>query len=242
MLRGALHLHTTVSHDGTMNLSELSDFLKKRGYDFIAVTEHSYDINQDSINRLTDEANKLSNDKFLVIPGIEYRCWHNIDILGYGTTATCDSNNPAIIIEHIKSHGGIAVWAHPTIRKYPVDINWVKKLDGYEIWNNSNDGKYLPQIRPLRCYKKYRSFNPGLKAFCGLDLHSKRSYRPLSIMLDQSELKTAGIIGALKTGSYLIESQFFNTDSKATITALRRGGVYSMRILLNLARKIKHQF
>jgi hypothetical protein len=241
MLKGALHLHTTVSHDGTMNLAELAEFLKKRGYDFIAVTEHSYDINQASIDKMADEAKALSDDKFLVIPGIEYRCWHNIDILGYGTTTTCDSDNPEIVIEHIKSHGGVAVWAHPTIRKYPVDNNWIKILDGFEIWNNTNDGKFLPQIKPLQTYAKYRSLNPGLKAFCGLDLHRKISYRPIAIAINLPRLETCGIINAMKTGNFMTESQFFNTDSEARIKPLNLGGIYAMRTLLNMARCIKHQ-
>jgi hypothetical protein len=241
MLRGALHLHTTVSHDGKMNLSELSEFLKLRDYNFIAVTEHSYDITQDSIDKLAEESRKLSDDNFIIIPGIEFRCWHNIDILGYGTTKTCDSDNPEIIIEHIRSHGGVAVWAHPTIKKYPVSEDWIKKLDGFEIWNNSNDGKFLPQIKPIKKYQKYRSLNPKLKAFCGLDLHGKRSFRQIAMMIDHPKPNSGEIISAMKRGDFWTKSQFFNTDSQAKIKTIHRGGIYAARILLNVARKIKHQ-
>ncbi|HBC46546.1 MAG TPA: hypothetical protein DEO84_08260 [candidate division Zixibacteria bacterium] len=242
MLRGALHLHTTLSHDGIMSLAELSDFLKELGYNFIAITEHSYDLNQDSINKLVEEARKLSGDNFLIIPGIEFRCRDKIDILGYGTTATCDSEDPKKIIEHIKSHGGVAVWAHPTIKNYPVSDDWIIKLDGYEVWNNSNDGKYLPQRKPLRIYRKYRSLNPELKAFTGLDLHSKRSFGPIATLIDLPKPDVSTIIAAMRSGYFWTESQFFDTDSRANINALRRGGIYSARILLNIARVIKHQF
>ena len=223
-----------------MKLLELAEFLRRQGYDFIAITEHSYDVDQKSIDGLVEESKRLSSDNFIIIPGIEYRCVHDIDILGYGSTITCDSEDPVKVIEHIQSHGGVAVWAHPTIRNYPVDDNWIKKLDGYEIWNNGNDGKFLPQIRPLRMYQKYRDLSPNLKAFCGLDLHRKVNFRYISTIVTASTNDPAAILKALREGAFTTESRFFDVDSLASIGQFKKGWIYSARSILNVVRNVRN--
>ena len=233
-LKGTIHMHTTLSHDGTMSLEELADFLKTRGSDFIAVTDHSYDIDQAVIDAQVERAGQLSTSDFLILPGIEFRCHDSIDILGYGVTRTCDSDDPVTIIKHIKSHGGVAVWAHPTVKEYPIDREWIERLDGFEIWNSGNEGKLMPQIRTLKKYWRLKKWNLQLKAFCGLDLHRKSTYDAVFI-----EVEAGGrneILAALARGDYVSRGRLLRLNSMAEINPFYLMFIYGVRYLLSAVR------
>ena len=51
-LNGAVHIHSTLSHDGTMPCEQPARFLKDKGYDFAALTEYSCDMSNNSIKEL----------------------------------------------------------------------------------------------------------------------------------------------------------------------------------------------
>lgn len=214
LYKGAIHLHTNISHDGTMSSSQLAAFLKTRGYDFIAITEHSYDLDDRSIKMLEEDAAKLSSSDFLIIPGIEFRGEYDIDILGLGVTRPCRHMNPSDIIEHICDNGGVAIWAHPTIRQYPYRKEWVSKLHGFEIWNLANNGKYLPQLRPALFYRRLREWNPEMKAFAGLDLHRENSFYRIALLTSASSLDRNSILENLRSGEFVSDSRFCKIDSK----------------------------
>lgn len=239
-LRGALHLHTTYSHDGTMRTKELADFLRTNGYDFIAITEHSYDVNPDSMACLVSESQELSSHEFLVIPGIEFRCHSGLDIIDYGVTKTIDSEDPADVINHIKSNGGVAVWAHPSIQNYPSDKSWVLMLDGCEIYNNSKDGKFLPQRRSIKKYEILKKWHPGLLAFTGLDLYRKVSFQFLSLSLPETENNSVDILASLREGRFATVSKFFRVNSKGELSSLSLASIYTARVGLNLIKFLRN--
>lgn len=240
-LRGAIHLHTKLSHDGTLTLEQLADFLKSKGYDFAAITEHSYDIDQQSIDGLTRECELLSTPDFLLIAGIEFRCHDNIDILGYGVTITSDSDDPAAIIKHIQAHGGVAVLAHPTVRNYPIERDWVVLLDGAEIWNRQ-EGKFLPQIISMKRFLQFKSWKPGLLAFCGLDFHRKSSYYPFTTTVESVYNDRDSILESLRNGKFYGESPYFNIGSDGKINWFKRYVIYFLSSVLNIIRNTRESF
>lgn len=239
--RGAIHVHTKLSHDGTLSLDELVKFLKGRGYNFVAITEHSYDINQESINQLAVECERFSGLDFLVIPGIEFRCHDNIDILGYGVTQTCDSDDPATVIKHIQSHGGVAVFAHPTVRNYPIDKDWVVLLDGAEIWNRQ-EGKFLPQIVSMKRFLQFKSWKTEMLAFCGLDFHRKGSYYPFATVVESKYNDRESILLAFREGRFFGESPYFSIGSDGKIGWAKRYLVYILSSILNMIRNTRESF
>lgn len=239
--RGALHAHTTLSHDGTMSLDQLVSFLKGKGYHFLGLTEHSYDLTADDMAGLEREAAAISDDSFLVIPGVEFRCVANVDIIGYGVTALTDTDDPMTVIEHIHTYGGVAVLAHPLVRNYPLDLNWIARLDGWEIWNVSNEGKYLPQLRTLKKYREYLRQCPDLKSFAGLDLHRTASFYPLATVVG-GKLDRTSILATLRAGDFSIDSPYFVGDSRGTA-----GFAYGARLiaatgLFNGIRRVRGLF
>lgn len=238
-LKGALHLHTTLSHDGVMSLGELVAFFKGKGYDYIAVTEHSYDVDDQSMANLARQAEALSTDNFLVIPGIEFRGHDYVDLIGYGVTRTCPHDDPSKIIEHINEHNGVAVFAHPAIRDYQTDPAWLAKLDGVEMWNVTHEGKYLPQMKGIRKFQQLTAGNSNLLAFAGLDMHRPESYCYLSVTTYAKSRSKADILSALKQGAFRSESTLFSIGSGGEISPLKLAWVSFAGKLLGVARSIR---
>jgi len=240
-LRGIIHVHTTLSHDGTLTLNELAKFFKDRGYDFLAITEHSYDINQESIDMLVADCRRISTSEFLIIPGIEFRCHDNIDILGYGVTLTCNSDDPATIIKHIQTCGGVAVFAHPTMGNYPIEKDWIQLLDGAELWNRQ-EGKYLPQVVSMKRFIQFQKWNPDILAFCGLDFHRKKSYYEVAAIVMAESNDRDVILKALRRGDFYTQTPYFNVDSDGQIGFLKRYFIYVLSSILNLIRNTRESF
>ena len=233
-------MHTTLSHDGSMSLDELAGFLKSKNYDYIAITEHSYDVDEKSMQALLERSQQMSTTDFIIIPGLEFRCHGWLDIIGYGVTQLCDSEDPAAVIDHIHANDGVAVLAHPNIRDYPIDKKWVAMLDGCEIWNVSNEGKYLPQSGGIKKYRQLAADNPGLLAFTGLDLHRTESYCNLSTLTRVNDKTSEGIIRALKDGTFRSESPLFSVGSDGNVSARGRLNVAAFGPLLNGARSARN--
>jgi len=240
IFKGALHLHTTLSHDGLMSLEELAAFLKGKGYDYLALTEHSYDVDKNSMRLLVEKAASLSSPDFLIIPGVEFRCDGWIDIIGYGVTDLIDDEDPAAVIDHIHDHGGIAVFAHPNVRQYPIDDSWVSKLDGCEIWNVSNEGKFLPRPGAIRKFDHLASARPGMLAFTGLDLHRTDSYCDLVVETHAASLTRDDILRALKAGDFTSRSPLFSLKASGKVSAVSLARVRVLRPLLDGVRGIRN--
>lgn len=237
--QGALHLHTTHSHDGTMSIEELAAFLRHKKYDYIAITEHSYDIDGAAMKVLEGNAQALSTPDFLIIPGIEFRCHYDIDILGFGVTQTTEHEEPGRVIDHIHEYGGVAVWAHPYKEKYVIDESWVKKLDGSEIYNTGNEGKLLPQMKTIRKFRQLSAWNPNLKAFTGLDLHRKKGFMQLSTEVFCENNNREEILAALRDGRFRSRSLVFNVDSSGKIKPYYLAFMAILRNLLNGVRWLR---
>lgn len=233
--KGAVHLHTTLSHDGVLTLPELARFIRSKGYDFMAVTEHSQDMTETKLAELETGAAELSDDTFLIIPGIEFNCTGTIHILGIGVTKLCASEDPTTVVDHIQSCGGLAVLAHPSNKDYPIDVAWVKKLDGCEIWNNRH-GKWLPQMHAVRKFEELSRAAPGLKAFAGLDLHSPVGYSHVAMEVEADSTARDELFGALREGDYSLVGQSLRIRSDGRVGRFEWIYLIVVRSLLNFAR------
>jgi hypothetical protein len=238
-LKGAIHLHTDLSHDGILSIEALVEFLKSKGYDFIAITEHSYDVDDGSMLSLSEKAASLSTDDFTIIPGIEFRCHHDIDIMGFGVIRTCEYETPRKVIDHIKNCGGVAVWAHPSYRDYPVEKEWLEKLDGAEIWNQIHDTRYMPRDRSIRRYDELRNYDSNLMAYCGLDMHTANNFFFMSTEVKVQNNSLKEILAALKDGSFRTRSRYFNINSNGKMTPLYRSYIWVFNRLIDMAKWLR---
>ncbi len=85
-IRGDLHTHTSAS-DGTLTIAEMAEAARRKGYDYIAITDHSkrlsvaHGLDEKRLNAQVDEIEKLAErfGRFRILKSCE------VDILSDGT-------------------------------------------------------------------------------------------------------------------------------------------------------------
>lgn len=143
-LKGDTHLHTTTS-DGALSREELLDACKKRGLDFIMVTDH---------NRHGVGEKSFYHKGMLVIPGEEVtqKGYGHMNIWGTGIP-TMNGERPAgpevyyDMAQKAHDAGATVSINHPFDKKF----SWTVDLenfpaDSYEIWNTVMHGDNMRAI------------------------------------------------------------------------------------------------
>jgi hypothetical protein len=201
MLKGALHAHSTYS-DGEFTLAELREIFLSEGCSFLCMTDHAEYFDQQSIAEYVAECEALSDKTFCFVAGLEYRCQRDMHILGYCATELPRSANPEEVIRHIDSQGAVSVIAHPKDEFFP----WIESFgtlpQGIETWNTKYDGRYAPRPGTFALLQRLKQRAPRMQAFYGQDLHWKKQFRGLRVVLDCDSLEPSPILAALATGKY----------------------------------------
>lgn len=201
MLKGALHAHSTYS-DGEFTLAELRGIFLSEGCSFLCMTDHAESFDRESIARYLSECESLSDKDFCLVAGLEYRCERDMHILGYGATKPTQSTNPEEVIRHIGSQGAISVIAHPKDDFFPWIEGFATLPLGIETWNSKYDGRYAPRPGTFALLQRLKRRAPQMQAFYGMDLHWKKQFRGLRVVLDCNALEPAAILAALNAGKY----------------------------------------
>jgi len=240
-IKGVLHVHSDLSHDGSLGLEELKSFFISKGFNFLCLTDHSQDVSVERFQELKKELRRLSDDCFVFIPGIEYSCDHGVHIMGIGIEDITGETEHGKVIDHIHNSGGIAVWAHPMTSKYADKLpSWISRLDGMEIWNLRGDGKFLPQAKTIAAYYKFKKINPGLLAFFGMDFHNIETYYNLSLKLGTACDETS-IFNALKHGKYICTSSTLSLTSEPELGILTRLLMAAIKAILNFLKRARNR-
>ncbi len=201
MLTGALHAHSTYS-DGEFTLAELREIFLSEGCSFLCMTDHAESFDQQSIARYMAECESLSDKEFCMVAGLEYRCERDMHILGYFATKLAQSTNPEEVIRHIGSQGAVSVIAHPKDDFFPWIENFGTLPLGIETWNSKYDGRYAPRPGTFALLQRLKQRVPHMQAFYGMDLHWKKQFRGLHVVLDCDSAEPAAILSALTVGKY----------------------------------------
>ncbi|GIV16729.1 MAG: phosphotransferase [Armatimonadota bacterium] len=128
-LRGNLHAHTTLS-DGELSPDDTIDAFIRRGYDFVALTDHDAIANP----------NEVHFPQILIFPGVEHSAQQHILRVNVASTLPHDLSYQSVI-DLTLQEGGLVILNHP---------NWGENLDhwrdsqllhleryhGIEIYNN----------------------------------------------------------------------------------------------------------
>ncbi len=239
-IRGALHVHSTLSRDGTMTIAELVQWYRRNGYQFLAMGEHAEDLDEAKMRELEDQS--LENDQFCVIPGIEFAGNGDIHILGIGVVRLIPEKDPLAVIQGIHEQGGLAVLAHPKRIGWECPADVLLAVDAAEIWNVGYDGKYLPSVKALNGFRRMQQINPKLFAVAAHDFHRTASFYDVAVEMDVESLTPDRILRNLRQGRYVIRSRFFRADSGARLSQME---ALSLRLLspqLNNMRKARSFF
>jgi len=201
MLKGAMHVHSTFS-DGEFTLDELRDIHQSEGCSFVCMNDHAEYFDQQSVQQYAKELASRSDEKFCFVMGLEYECECRMHILGYGASAVANTKDPQEVIRHIRAQHATAVIAHPKDEFF----SWIPQFetlpDGIEGWNSKYDGRYAPRPGTFVLIQRLRQRSPNLHAFYGQDLHWKKQFRGLHVMIDSNEVKPAAILAAVAAGEF----------------------------------------
>jgi predicted ATP-grasp superfamily ATP-dependent carboligase len=238
-LKGALHVHTTLSSDGTLSLAQVECLLEKREFDFAMITEHSQDVNREAFSNLVSECRNRSGKSFLFIPGLEFDCAKGLHILGIGIEEFIDKKDPAEIIKEIHSKGGLTILAHPSEETWEGALKLKDELDGIEIWNVGKDGKFLPSSNSIKLCEKLRGLNPQIKVFAGMDLHTEGGYYDASLSVRDGTIEKESILKALAEGNFENRSRFFKAQAFPNIPIFLHLYLLIFGNLLKLAKALR---
>ena len=133
--KGNLHVHTTNS-DGKISPKESIELYKKKGYDFLAITDHFC---------FFPEAEEFCDPTFTVFNGCELnfdsknpnKSHHIVCIEPQKEFTPKRSMTPNEATRQIVDHGGIAILAHPAWSLMSFDdCLKLENVVGLEIWNH----------------------------------------------------------------------------------------------------------
>ena len=214
-LKANFHCHTTES-DGRLDPESAAGFYESAGYDVLAITDHR------TVTLLP------SNDKLLLIPGIEIDYvlpgqW--VHILGIGMDASAGGKwnrfgIPQEGIDLIRKLGGLAVLAHPAWSlNTPVFMRSLTGLSGVEIWNSVStlplnadraDSSSLLDVT-------WASGGELLPVYANDDSHPYKDEAGVAATMVQAEEKTVpAVMEALRLGRFYATTgpQIYQIENK----------------------------
>jgi len=201
MLKAALHVHSTYS-DGEFTLAELKRIFGDLGCLVVGITDHDDSFDEIKLANYMRECTALSDERFLFLCGLEYRCEQEMHILGYGCTELARTQDPQKIIRHIEESGGLAVIAHPKDSMFPWIESFAVLPGGIETWNTKYDGRYAPRPGTFELLRRLQARRSGMSAFYGQDMHWKKQFRGLFTELQCDSLDRSEILNTLAAGKY----------------------------------------
>ena len=214
-LKANFHCHTTES-DGRLDPESAAGFYESAGYDVLAITDHR------TVTLLS------SNDKLLLIPGIEIDYvlpgqW--VHILGIGMDASAGGKwnrfgTPQEGIDLIRKLGGLAVLAHPAWSlNTPEFMRSLTGLSGVEIWNSVStlplnadraDSSSLLDVT-------WASGGELLPVYANDDSHPYKDEAGVAATMVQAEEKTVpAVMEALRLGRFYATTgpQIYQIENK----------------------------
>jgi hypothetical protein len=238
-VRGAVHVHSILSRDGTMTIAELARYFREKGYQFLAMSEHAEDMDEGKVQALREQSAANSDDGFCVIPGIEFAVTRQIHIVGVGIVNLIRLDGPVYVAERMREQDGFSILAHPKRLGWDCPAEVLRAVDAVEIWNIGNDGKYLPSSKALPAFVRMREENPQLHAMASHDFHRRASFYDMAVEMTADTLSADAILENLKHGSYTVRSPFFRCDSAGRASAAGAALVRHVSAPLEKLRKAR---
>ncbi len=216
-MRGIIHAHSEFSRDGLHSVGDLADFARECGFRFVGLTDHAEDLSAEDIQSLQQECIKCSDELFVMIPGLEFRCRDDIHILGIGVTEKIASTDPVTVARYIQGVDGLAVIAHPGRNGYQCSPDLFPVVNGIEIWNAAYDGRFVPPLANLRIFQEARGHNANISAFGGADLHWFEGPPGITVELPAKTdfpVTPERVMDYLRLGKFTIRGKYFVLDSR----------------------------
>jgi hypothetical protein len=197
-VRAACHVHSNWSYDGSWSPADLARAFRRRRYDVVLMAEHDRGFSQDRWSDYQEACLSVSDDRLLLVPGIEYSDPENcVHIAVWGELPFLGEHlQPAELLGRVSEHEGVAIFAHPGRREAwrRIDPKLLVSLAGIELWNRKYDG-----WAPSRHAAALLSRTSDCLTFVGNDFHTRRQFFPLAMMLEvDGDLTVEAVYAALR--------------------------------------------
>jgi hypothetical protein len=205
-----------------MPLEDLRGFLLGKGITVALMAEHAEDFDTDSYDAYRKELAAASDNEFLFVPGLEFRCAEGPHIAGLGLDGFIPGVPTAgAWLESMREAGAFTVLAHPSHPPLPLYAGFARLFHAVEVWNVPCEGGWLPDPRKFDVYHSMREKNPDLLAVGGIDLHSTDGYKRVIIRMECGR-SWDEIWDCLVTGRFEIEAGRWRYGSRPRLGALER--------------------
>lgn len=239
---GIIHVHSDFSRDGSCSIATLADFARQAGFQFVGLTDHSEDVCFKDLKSLRRQCEKHSDESFVMMPGLEFRCADGIHLLGVGITDQILTTDAVIVATQIGAMGGLAILAHPGRSDYQCSPELCSVLDGIEIWNAAYDGRFVPALGSIRLLQEARRSNPTICGFGGADLHGLHS--PPGVALEfRAErifhINTQVVLRCLQSGTFTIRGRYVSFNAHTGADPLAWFPLWGFRKLYEIAKAVR---
>jgi hypothetical protein len=241
-LKGALHVHSSLSHDGTLTIAQLVEWYKFRRYNFFALGEHSQDMDDAKIRQMQEQSAQHSRDSFCVIPGLEYSCRGGFHLFAAGSVEKIPDVDAVAVATKARAAGGFVVLAHPSRVKWRCPAELMQAVDAAEFWNVTYDGKYLPSFRAPAEFRRMRQANPRILVTAGQDFHCRQGFYDVAVYIKAASVSADAILAEIRQGRYEIRSRFFRMDSRGYMSAFKSASFSILSRQLAGARRARDSF
>jgi hypothetical protein len=185
LLKIDIHIHTTNSPDGSVEIEQIPTIIKMKGLDGIAITDHDRFFNEE-INGV------------ITIPGIEVSTKEG-HLLGLGDVG-CISPGLSVdeTVRTIHSRGGVAILAHPydVVRGGIRPSQVTERLDGIETINSKAHPYSLTKYLAEKASKRL-----GIPTFGGSDSHIPETIGDAYTCIESRSCSTDDIVHAIRRGN-----------------------------------------
>jgi len=161
------------------------------------MTEHDRGFSGSRLEEYRAACAQASNEKILVVPGIEYSDAANrVHVLVWGRIPFLGECLPTIeMLKAAQAAGGLAVLAHPSRKEAwrVAEPEWRDHLLGVEVWNRKYDG-----LAPSRTAPELLDSMDAIP-FAGLDFHTQKQSFPLTMALDvEGNISEESVLDSLR--------------------------------------------
>jgi hypothetical protein len=198
-IRGIVHCHTNLSYDCQVTLPELSDQLRREGFHFVALTEHTQGVTRETYSEFLANCRKETRDDFVVLPGLEFRCEEGIEIAGLGLWEFMEGALVADVVARVRNQGGYAIWVHPKKRG---EADRMLDCDAVEVLNGKVDGVVAPDLSMVRMVRESSEGQRRRHMIFGLDFHSFEQGRHVWTECAVSRLDARSVLESLREGRF----------------------------------------
>jgi hypothetical protein len=230
---GIVHVHSDYSHDGRDSVEALRAFALHRRLRFVGITDHAEDFDGAKFDRLRRECERLSDERVLLIPGLEFRFegFKGVHLLALGLTRWIRPRTFEEFFAESEGAVGLTIAAHPVLYRWTLPEAVADRIDAIEVWNAAYNTRYLPDPRAMDLLGRVRSRRSDVVGIAGLDQHDGRNDRGTRITLTSREWTDPLV--EMRAGRFENSGLHLRFDSHATLSRPRRVALVSGRAVLD---------